>query len=615
MRYLIAVLALTLAASTTGAAARPASHQATRSAEIDAYLQRRMTELHVPGIAMVAIVDGRVTYQHAFGLRDVAQHAPVTLDTLFPIGSATKSFTAMAAVLSQDADVLTLDDHPQRYLPYFHMAEPDSDARVTLRDMLSHQTGLMAKADLAAVSPVLTREEYIRAATSAVPTAPLRTRFQYSNAMFTAAGEAVAAANHTSWEDLIQTRIFAPLGMRESVPNLRDIGHFPDHVTGYIYSDATKTWTATPPTFALQEMAPAGSIASSAHDMTRWLMMLANGGAVRGHRFVSEAGFHQLTSPQIAMNARMSYGLGWVLYSWNNLHVVEHNGGGEGISALVSFIPERRAGFVLLLNCSPTALTTITAAGRDLYPLILNLPPEPVQVSVTTPPTAHIEAPPQPIAESADHLIARMIRAGGGEQAMRRHETMRMVIDKSYDNQGVSAAVTLSEQGPASWEDSEVWSAAGHEIARLRVYFDGAHGGQETNFGQDALNDAATNASLRRTSALHPLLEIHALYPQIAVSAGPDVNGQHTYALTLGVDGKNEQTLIVAVDSAVILRRITDTAADDLSDYRAIDGELVPFRIVTHDALGQTTQTVREAQFNTAIPASAFAAQAPSAPH
>ena len=119
-------------------------------------------------------------------------------------------------------------------------------------------------------------------------------------------------------------------------------------------------------------MASAGNIASTARDMTQWLRVLTGSDTIDGRRFVSQAMFHELTTPVIPINSSMSYALGWATYEWNGLRVVEHNGGSEGISALVSFIPERRVGFVFLANTSPNFMTQIGNAGKLLYPLILS---------------------------------------------------------------------------------------------------------------------------------------------------------------------------------------------------------------------------------------------------
>jgi CubicO group peptidase (beta-lactamase class C family) len=150
----------------------------------------------------------------------------------------------MAAAIGQDEGLLTLDDSPRKHLPYFKLSDPEADALVTLRDMLSHRTGLRGYADLAAEPSVLTREEYVRAAMSAKPGAKLRAQFQYSNAMYTAVGEILARANRTTWERVIETKVLAPLGMRSSFASIFD-AKAADRATGYVYDEATKTWRVT----------------------------------------------------------------------------------------------------------------------------------------------------------------------------------------------------------------------------------------------------------------------------------------------------------------------------------------------------------------------------------
>ncbi|HEV8659040.1 MAG TPA: serine hydrolase domain-containing protein, partial [Thermoanaerobaculia bacterium] len=136
------------------------------SANVDRILEAQRQEQHLPGLAFAIVKDDHVIYSRVLGRRDVEHNLPVTADTLFPIGSCTKAFTSMAIALARDQGLLSLDDHPRKFLPYFRMADPVADAEVTVRDMLSHRTGLKAYADLAAEPGVLNREEYVRAATS-----------------------------------------------------------------------------------------------------------------------------------------------------------------------------------------------------------------------------------------------------------------------------------------------------------------------------------------------------------------------------------------------------------------------------------------------------------------
>jgi len=539
-----------------------------------------MRSQHIPGAVLAIVRDDRVIYMQAVGVRDIEHNLPVTPDTLFPIGSCTKAFTSMEIARSADRGLLSLDDHPRKFLPYLKLADPEADARITIRDMLSHRTGLKAYADLAAEPGVLTREEYVRAATSAKPAVPFRTKFQYSNAMYAAAGEIAGRVNHSTWEDIIANDLFKPLGMTSSVSIITEMLKSPDHATGYVFETA---YRAVPAPKSLTTLAPGGAIASSARDMTQWLRMLTAGG--RG--FISPAMFRELTTPLIAVNPTTSYALGWAVYDWNGLRVIEHNGGSEGISAIVSFIPEKHLGFVFLANTSSNSMTKVgTGAGKLLYPLLLGqktppMPASPVQPKSPTAPIA-VDVP------SADALLARMIDAAGGEAVLRAHTSIEIHAHKSYDNQGVFADLTIQSKAPDRHNETEVWTAANREIGRLRVYFDGAHGGQETTFGQDSVNDDAANAHDRRQYAFPQLTALK--NQPITVRAGDN----DTWILDLG-DGMR---LLVSRKTALITGREKDGETIAYDDYRNVDGEMISFHSTIEDNLGTSTIVIDSIRFN-----------------
>jgi CubicO group peptidase (beta-lactamase class C family) len=580
------LLAAVLLVPARWAAAAPVE----RIAEI---LEAQRSEQHIPGFAFALVRQDRLELVIVRGVRDVERALPVTPDTVFPIGSCTKAFTSMALGIAQDQHLLSLDDPPRRFLPWFHMADPRADAEVTLRDMLSHRTGLKAKADLAATPGVLNREEYVRAATAAKPAAPFRTAFQYSNAMYSAAGEALGSAYRSSWENVIQQQIFAPLGMTASLASVRDAATVADHATGYVYVAQTGGWRAVPPPAGLQALAPAGSIASTARDMAQWLRLLTGGGRIGDRQIVSAATLQELFTPQIAIDTKMAYALGWVTYTWDGEQVVEHNGGSEGISALVSFIPSEKVGFVFLANTSPNFLTTIGNAGSLLWPLIFGR-------------EAPAAAPADARLPSVQALLARMIEAAGGEDVLRRHETLEIQARKTYENQGVHAALTVRAKAPASRVEEEAWTAAGRDIGRLRIYFDGRHGGQETTFGQDAVNDDAANERARRDDDLHPLLHLADLY-EVRVDSKAKVGAEEAFVLTLVPKAGPTVRLSVSTATGLILQRETEGETVVFSDYRPVDGERIPFQSTITDALGETTLEVEQARFGVAIEDAAFA--------
>ena len=549
-----------------------------------------MRSQHIPGAVLAIVRDDHVIYMQAMGMRDIEHNLPVTPDTLFPIGSCTKSFTSMEIARSADRGLLSLDDHPRNFLPYLKLADPDADARITIRDMLSHRTGLKAYADLAAEPGVLTREEYIRAATSAKPAVKFRTRFQYSNAMYAAAGEIAGRVNHSTWEEVIANDLFRPLGMTSSVSIITDMLKSPDHATGYVFD---KSYRAVAAPKSLTALAPGGAVASSARDLTQWLRMLTSG----GKRFISPAMFRELTTPLIAVTPTTSYALGWAVYDWNGLRVIEHNGGSEGISALISFIPEKRLGFVFLANTSSSLMTKVgNGAGKLLYPLLLGQ---------KTPPVPPAPAPPEPVvaplavdAPSADALIERMVGAAGGERALRAHTSVEIHAHKSYDNQGVFADLTIEAKSPDLHNELEVWTAANREIGRLRIYFDGTHGGQETTFGQDSINDDAANARDHRQNAFPQLLALKSPYKTIDVRAGHDDD----WVLDIG----DATRLRVSRKTSLITGREKDGETIAFDDYRNIDGEMVPFRSTIEDALGTSTIVVESIRFNVPLDDATF---------
>src|SRR4030095_13396464 len=200
--------------------ARPLPRVASEKEALEAIekeVEEKRRKLNVPGAALVIVRNDRVILLKGFGLRDVAAGLPVTPETLFPIGSSTKTFTAMAAVISADEGKLSLDDSPKNHLPYCKLRDPEADAQVTLRDMLCHRTGLEAYGgDEAFEGGKRSREAAIRIGMQAKPTVKFREKWQYSNMMYLAAGEATARAQNSTWEGVGSSRIFKPLGMNAS---------------------------------------------------------------------------------------------------------------------------------------------------------------------------------------------------------------------------------------------------------------------------------------------------------------------------------------------------------------------------------------------------------------
>ncbi len=323
-------------------------------AAIEKAIDARRQELGIPGVSLAIVKDDRIVYIKGLGLRNVEKNLPVTADTLFAIGSSTKAFTAMSVVMSADDGKLSLDDAPKKYLPFFKLQDPDADARITIRDLLSHRSGLN-RTDLAWITGKLNRLEIIEVAARAKPAAKLGEKFQYQNVMFLAAGEIVARVQKAPWESFVTSRILKPLGMNRTVWTVRQMQASKDHALGYSYNFATKELKNLP-TRDIETMAAAGGINSSAREMAEWVRLMLGGGVRDGKRFVSEKGFEQLVAPHITIGGTTAYGLGWFLRDWQGHKVVEHGGNIDGFNAQVALLPDQKLGFVLLTNVTASPL-------------------------------------------------------------------------------------------------------------------------------------------------------------------------------------------------------------------------------------------------------------------
>ncbi|MFL6282321.1 MAG: serine hydrolase [Pyrinomonadaceae bacterium] len=350
----------------------------------------------IPGLSLVIVKEDRVIYMKGFGYRDFEHKVPVTPDTLFAIGSSTKAFTAMLVAMGADEGKISLDDSPKKFLPYFKLQDPEADAKITVRDLLSHSSGLN-RTDLAWITGVLNREEVIRVAGQAKPTAKLREKWQYQNVMYSAAGECVAKAENSTWESLIKERIFKPLGMRASNLNVPDTLRSPDHSNGYNYDEDTKE-TRQLPMRDFPQVAAAGAINSNARDMAQWLRLMLGGGAFEGKRLVSEHGFAELVKPQMKIGGNVNYGLGWMLREWHGHKVAEHGGNIDGFNAQVALMPDQHLGFVMLTNVSASTLPT--AAMEVVWSNLVGDPDAPKSDTATGASSVRVEE------EAGSYLLA-----------------------------------------------------------------------------------------------------------------------------------------------------------------------------------------------------------------
>jgi CubicO group peptidase (beta-lactamase class C family) len=328
---------------------------------LDHFIRSSMKKWQVPGAA-VAIVHGKsVVYMHGFGVRDIRAGQPVTSDTLFDIGSCTKAFTSAAVAMLVDQGKMRWDGKVRDYIPFFHLHDPLADEYVTMRDLLTHRTGLPGT-DLIWYGSPFTREEIVRRMVYAKPDAGFRARFQYQNVMFLVAGYAVGQVSGGTWDEFVHRRIFAPLGMNESDTSATAAQRSPNYATPHLDEHGKVTPI---PWRNIDNIGPAGAINSSVRDMAKWITFQLGDGAWARKRLISAKNMREMHTPQMVVTERgelrqiffprarlLSYGLGWFIEDYRGHELILHPGDIDGFSAMVVLIPDLETGYVVLVNLS-----------------------------------------------------------------------------------------------------------------------------------------------------------------------------------------------------------------------------------------------------------------------
>lgn len=333
--------------------------------DFDPYVNDAMKSWHCPGAALAVIKGDRVIHQNAYGLRDVENALPMTEDTRFALGSVTKSITAMTVALLVDDGLLEWDKPVREYIPEFILADAYATEHVTVRDLLSHRTGL-PRHDFSAWRLDVRRDEFIKRMRHLEFSTSFREKFQYNNLMYTVAAYLVDTVSRQRWEDFVQQRIFTPLKMAAS--SLRPEPTQPGQINANSYrvdrdTDGQAKGLVRMPLGNHTEISPgaAGALFSTLADLIRWLKVHINQGRVDGAQFVSPDSLKQMHLPQTVIpgggaaealygHSIAAYGFGWSIRPYQGRTLVSHTGGVEGQSTVIGFIPEENIGAIVLTN-------------------------------------------------------------------------------------------------------------------------------------------------------------------------------------------------------------------------------------------------------------------------
>jgi CubicO group peptidase (beta-lactamase class C family) len=337
----------------------PAASQTPDFYGMDAYVAQAVRDWKVPGLAIAVVRGDSVVYARGFGVRTLGRPERVDEHTLFAVGSTTKAFTVTALAMLVDEGKLGWDDPVTRYVPGLQLYDPYVTRELTVRDLITHRSGL-PNFDALWYGTDLSADEIFRRMRFVKPATGFRGGYEYQNAMFALAGRVVANVSGMPWEEFIRRRILQPVGMRETVIGIGGLAAAPDVATPHVEIEDTLRPVAWR---NLDAVGPAGSINSSVADMARWIRFQLDSTRIGGTRAVKAETFAQFWTPQFVIPAAQyypaarpahphftAYGLGWFLQDYRGRLLAMHTGSIDGMTAIVGLLPEAHAGVVVLAN-------------------------------------------------------------------------------------------------------------------------------------------------------------------------------------------------------------------------------------------------------------------------
>ena len=338
--------------------------QSTAPPDLDSYVASSMKTFDVPGMAVAIVKDGKTLVAKGYGVRKLGDPTAVDEFTTFGIGSNTKAFTTAALATLVDEGKLSWDDPVYQRLPGFVMYDPYVSHEMTIRDLLTHRSGMgLGEGDLLFwPHTTYSREDVIYRLRFMKPQSSFRSHYAYDNLLYMTAGQIIPAVTGTTWDDYVRQRIFAPLGMNHTDLSTTGYKAGGDYASPHSRVDGK---LQVIPFEDLDNAAPAGAINSCAADMAKWVQLQLNRGKYVDHdgRLFTEQRSKEMwtaqtilpiedpPAPLAGLKANFAdYALGWGLRDYHGRKLVGHTGGVGGFVSRVMLAPEENLGVVVLTN-------------------------------------------------------------------------------------------------------------------------------------------------------------------------------------------------------------------------------------------------------------------------
>ncbi|CAM2195904.1 beta-lactamase class C [Paraburkholderia kururiensis] len=332
--------------------------QQTEIAELVSDLDRLapevMTDWKTPGAAIAVVRDGKVVLEKGYGQRDVEADLPVTSATQFMICSITKSFTASAVALLHHEGRLDWTRPVRDYLPEFRLHDPIATERLTILDLLTHQSGLPPH-DWVYLPGDRAPSELLGVMRYLEPNLDIRSAHQYSNLGYNVLGLLIERAGGQSYESFVRTRLTDRLGMTVGF-TLDDLDASAETARPYrVHEDVRLPAMRVP-----FRIVAAGAISTSVANLANWMRLHLDKGEFNGERVLPASLVNTLHAPRVycpdstsAEFGEAHYGLGFRCHSYRGDRLIFHGGGLPGWGALMTLVPDFGIGVAVLTNRSP----------------------------------------------------------------------------------------------------------------------------------------------------------------------------------------------------------------------------------------------------------------------
>ena len=340
----------------------------SRFAGLDTVFSRVLGEWKAAGFAVAVVEKDKVMYAKAFGYEDYEKKKPVTTNTQFAIGSCTKAFTAALMGILRKDDLVDFDKPVRNYLPELKFYNDELNNKVTLRDMMSHRTGIPRHDYSWYLWQTTSSDSLIKRIQYLEPSAGLREKFQYNNWMYFLQGAVAEKLTGRSWAENMRKNFFVPLEMTNTNLSLKERLDYPEASKGYyLKNDSVINLMEF---YNIDGIGAAGSINSTVMDMAKWVTMWINDGKYKGKEIVPAAYTSEAKSSQMVWDAALpgkdvpdvffsNYGLGWILGSYRGHYRVEHGGNIDGFSASTAFFPSDSIGIIVLTNQNASSIPNV----------------------------------------------------------------------------------------------------------------------------------------------------------------------------------------------------------------------------------------------------------------